>query len=119
MMDAGWYIDFMIRIAATLCFSLTLLCPIFCLAEVESGCADHDRSGGGNCEAMSVGAVVAKPVMDLTTLDGRLPALDFLRSASVPGVGSHPWVKPAAWNRANIKAPPAATRQALLQIFLF
>jgi hypothetical protein len=109
----------MIRIAAILCFSLTLLCPIFCLAEVDGKCSDHDQLSGRNCEAMSVGAVVAKPVVDATPLYQLLPALDFLLSADYPGVGSHSRVTLAAWNRANTKAPPAATRQALLQTFLF
>lgn len=109
----------MIRIAATICFSLTLLCPIFCLAEVDGDCSDQGQSSGGNCEAISVGAVVVKSVIDATPLYQPLPALDFLLFVDQPGVGSRPRVKLAAWNRANAKSPPAATRQALLQTFLF
>jgi hypothetical protein len=109
----------MIRIAAILCFSLTLLCPIFCLAEVDGECSDHGQSNGRNCEAMSVGAVVVKPEIVTTPLDYLLPTTDFLFLADLPGVGSYRWLQLIAWNRANAKSPPAATRQALLQTFLF
>jgi hypothetical protein len=109
----------MIRIAATLCFSLTLLCPIFCLAEVDGECSDHGQSNGRNCEAMSVGAVVVKPEIATTPLYHLLPTADFLFLAEFTGVVSHRWLQLTAWNRSNAKAPPAAIRQALLQTFLF
>jgi hypothetical protein len=109
----------MIRIAATLCFSLTLLCPIFCLAEVDGECSDHGQSSGRNCEAMSVGALVVKSEVATPLLHHLLSAIDPLFLAESPVVGSHRWLQVAAWNRANTKSPPAATRQALLQTFLF
>jgi hypothetical protein len=115
----GWYSDLMIRMAATLCFSLTLLCPIFCLAEVGGDCSDHGQSNGRNCEAMSVGAVVVKSVIGTTPLCQLLPSMDQLLPTESPVVGSPRWLQLVAWNRANTKPPPASTRQALLQTFLF
>ncbi|MDR3638216.1 MAG: hypothetical protein P4L84_30710 [Isosphaeraceae bacterium] len=109
----------MIRIAATLCFSLTLLCPIVCLAEAGDDCVDHGQSDGGNCEAMSIGAVVAKSVIDTTPLCSLLPAVDQLVPTVSPAAGCHRGLPLAAWNRANAKPPPASTRHALLQTFLF
>ena len=115
----GWYSDFMIRIAATLCFSLTLLCPIFCLAEADGECSDHGQPSGRNCEAMSVGAVVIKSEVSTTPLYPLLPAFDRLFPAESPVVCSCRRLQLADWNRANTKSPPAAMRQALLQTFLF
>jgi hypothetical protein len=109
----------MIRIAATLCFLLTLLCPIFCLAEADGGCSDHGPSNSRNCEAMSVGAVVVKSEVATTPLHHQLLAVDPLSPTESLAVGSHRWLQLAAWNRANTKSPPAATRQAILQTFLF
>jgi hypothetical protein len=109
----------MIRIAATLCFSLTLLCPIFCLAEADGECSDHGQSSGRNCEAMSVGAVVIESEVSTTPLYHLLLAFDLLFPAESPVVDSYRWLQLADWNRANTKSPPAAMRQALLQTFLF
>jgi hypothetical protein len=109
----------MIRIAATLCFSMTLLCPIFCLAEVGGDCSDHGPSNGRNCEAMSIGAVVVKSEIGATPLCQWLPSIDQLLQIESPAVGSPRWLQLAAWNRAKTKPPPASTRQALLQTFLF
>jgi hypothetical protein len=109
----------MIRIVATLCFSLTLLCPIFCLAEGDGDCSDHGRSDGRNCEAMSVGAVVVKSVNDTTTHCLLLSAVDRLLSTESPAIPFCHRTPLAAWNRAVTKPPPASTRHALLQSFLF
>jgi hypothetical protein len=109
----------MIRIAATLCFSLTLLCPIFCLAEADGDCSDQGQSKGRNCEAMSIGAVVVKSEISTTSLYNLLPSVDVLLPTESSSVGSHRWSQLAVWNRANSKPPPASTRQALLQTFLF
>ena len=50
----------MIRIAASICFALTLLCPVFCLTDVGDDCAARTSLDGENCEAMSIGAVIEK-----------------------------------------------------------
>jgi hypothetical protein len=109
----------MIRIAAALFFLLTLLCPIFCLAEVGGDCSDHGQSNSRNCEAMSVGAVVVKSEFGTTPLGQLLPCIDRLLTTESVAVGTRRWSHLAAWNRANTKPPPASTRQALLQSFLF
>jgi hypothetical protein len=109
----------MIRIAATLCFSLTLLCPIFCLAEADGDCSDYGQSKGRNCEAMSIGAVVVKSETGTTSLYQLLPFVNAFLPTESPAVGSHRWSQLAVWNRANTKPPPASTRQSLLQTFLF
>jgi hypothetical protein len=109
----------MIRIAATFCFLLTLLCPIFCLAEAGGDCADHVRSDGGNCEAMSVGALVVKSEVGSTALAQLLPCLDRLLTTASVAVGTRRFSGLVAWNRATTNPPPASTRQALLQSFLF
>ena len=57
---ANWYDALMLRITAIICFTLTLFCPVFCLADTDSHCSAHAEQSGDNCEAMSVGAVVAK-----------------------------------------------------------
>ena len=109
----------MIRIAISLCFSLTLLCPVFCLAEADGDCSDHGRSSGKNCEAMSVGAVVVKSETGTTQFVPLPSVAEPFLSAESFAVVSHPWLQLEAWNRASTKPPPAATRQALLQMFLF
>ncbi len=111
----------MIRIAATICFALTLLCPVFCLAgaEADGPCSDHEPSSGRNCEAMSVGALIAGSERPATPTDRPLPSIDFLRLADIPPAAPRLCARPASRNRANSKPPPAATRQALLQTFLF
>lgn len=109
----------MIRIVATLCFSLTLLCPIFCLAEGDGHCSDHGQSEGRNCEAMSIGAVVAKSVNDTTPHRQVLSCVDQLLSTESPAAPFRHRMLLAVWNRAATKPPPASTRHALLQSFLF
>ena len=59
----------MIRIAASICFALTLLCPVFCLAEIGDECSAHASLDGENCEAMSIGAVVEKPSIGVASAD--------------------------------------------------
>ena len=53
------------RIAVTICFALTLLCPVFCLANASDECSEHSQPMSENCEAMTFGAVVEK--VQLTT----------------------------------------------------
>src|SRR5258708_5859078 len=108
----------MIRISAALCFSLTLLCPIFCLAEVDGDCSNHDQAEGRNCEAMSIGAVVVKSEIGTSPLCQLLPSVDQLLATESSAVGPRLRLQLAAWIRANTKAPPASTRQALLQTYL-
>jgi hypothetical protein len=109
----------MIRIAATIFFLLTLLCPVFCLAEGGGECPDHGQSDGRNCEAMSVGAVVVESDLGTTPLGHLLPCIDRLLTTGSVAVGTRRPSLLAAWNRASFKPPPASTRQALLQSFLF
>jgi hypothetical protein len=109
----------MIRVVATFCFLLTLLCPIFCLSEGDADCSDHGRSEGRNCEAMSIGAVVAKSVNDTTPHFQLLSSVDQFLSTESPAVPFCHRMPLAAWNRAATKPPPASTRHALLQSFLF
>jgi hypothetical protein len=109
----------MIRILATLMFLATLLCPIFCLAEEDGDCADHGRSEGRNCEAMSVGAVVVKSEIGTTTLAQLLPCIDWHLPTESVAASIRRWSGLTTWNRAHDKPPPHLTRQALLQTFLF
>jgi hypothetical protein len=108
----------MIRIAAAFGFWLTLLCPVICLADTGRACCDLGQAESQNCEAMSIGAVVADRVIDgtpialgLPSLDGHLPA----ESTILPCR----WLPLTTWRRVHTKPPPAATRHALLQTFLF
>ena len=113
------YGDRMIRTVAALCFALTLLCPIFCLAAEDGACADHDREAGRNCEAISVGAVVAEVTPAPATWVCLPPALDRLVLTQPQLAGSRVPARISTWNRSSAKPPPGATRQSLLQTFLF
>jgi hypothetical protein len=109
----------MIRIAAIACFLMTLFCPAFCLAGEEGECSDHRASEARNCEAMTVGAVVeARVVAAAPTFTWSSPS-DALRPTAPLVAGPPSRSRLEAWRRANAKSPPAATRQALLQTFLF
>ncbi len=109
----------MIRIAATLCFYVTLLCPVFCLADEAGPCSGDAQTDARNCEAMTIGAVVVKSVIDTSPLRSWLPALDGLLPPAPSAVGPPRRVTPAVWNRAASRPPNASTRHALLQVFLF
>jgi hypothetical protein len=107
----------MIRIAATICYLLTLFCPIFCLAEADGDCSDHSQER--NCEAMSVGAVLVESETVANPTFHQQPAFDFLFPVQVLVAGSRAGSQLATLNGVNTKSPPSAKRQALLQTFLF
>ena len=66
----------MLRITAIICFTLTLFCPVFCLADTDSDCSAHAEQNGDNCEAMSVGAIVEKPTCGIISPHQFLLSLD-------------------------------------------
>jgi hypothetical protein len=66
----------MIRMVVSIWFALTLLCPVFCLAETGGDCSAYAPQDGDNCEAMSIGAVVEKPGFGMASPDQSLPAFD-------------------------------------------
>ena len=104
-------------------FTLSLLCPVFCLAKSAGAgdCAHCTQSTGDNCEAMSVGAVVEKSGSDTLSQDHAPPSFcDALCPPADSAPGSHDLLRLGCWNRDHAKAPPsAARRHALLQSFLF
>ena len=109
----------MIRVFATVCFWLTLLCPVFCLADADGCDSDHCQPEPRNCEAMAVGAIVAEPAALAASVDQPSPERAGGGPARpVPLIPS--WRLPLALrDRATPRPPSAATRQALLQIYLF
>jgi hypothetical protein len=110
----------MIRIGVSICFALTLLCPVFCLAETGGECSAHASLDGENCEAMSIGAVVEKPGFGMASPDRSLPAFDGLLSSTTAVLDPVRRLRSAARHRERTKPPPAAARRhALLQTFLF
>ena len=110
----------MTRMLVITCFALTLLCPVFCLAQAGDDCCAQTQTGSDNCEAMSFGAVVEKPGAPESLLCRALSAIDgFLPPASL-GSGSLCCARSTFLPRSHTKSPPPATRrQALLQTFLF
>ena len=109
----------MIRIAASICFALTLLCPVFCLANTADECSAYASPDGENCEAMSIGAVVEKPGIGVSLPERFLPSFDdFALPTSLPSMPPAVAVGSPA-SRANKPPPAAARRHALLQTFLF
>jgi hypothetical protein len=110
----------MLRIAASICFALTLLCPVLCLANTADDCSAHASLDGDNCEAMSIGALVEKPVIGVSSLDQFLPSLGGFISSSLAVFDSACGLRLAAKYLEQTKPPPAAARRhALLQTFLF
>jgi hypothetical protein len=110
----------MTRIGVSICFALTLLCPVFCLAEMGGECSPHASLDGDNCEAMSIGAVVEKPTTALALPDQSSPSQEGLLSPATAGRDHARRVWLAAWHAEQVKPPPsAARRHALLQVFLF
>jgi hypothetical protein len=110
----------MIRIGVSLCFALTLLCPVFCLEETGGECSAHASLDGENCEAMSVGAVLEKPGIGLVSPDHSLPAFDGFSASESTALDCDRGLRLAARHREQTKPPPAAARRhALLQTFLF
>jgi hypothetical protein len=109
-----------IRIGVSICFALTLLCPVFCLAETGGECSAHASLDGENCEAMSIGAVVEKPGIGMPSPDQSLPAFDGFLSSESAALDRDRGLRLAARHREQTKPPPAAARRhALLQTFLF
>ena len=108
------------RIAVTICFTLTLLCPVFCLANAGDECSEHSQPMSENCEAMTFGAVVEKVHSSIPSLHELLPSLaGFSVSDAVAG-DCRDWWRFVPQNRSHAKSPPdAARRHALLQSFLF
>ncbi len=104
---------------AIFCFTLTLFCPVFCLADSDADCSAHAEQNGDNCEAMSIGAVVEKPNGSIITPHQYLLALDGLLSPATANVNSFNRFLLDARRRVAAKPPPAARRQALLQSYLF
>jgi hypothetical protein len=110
----------MIRLGVSICFALTLLCPVFCLAEMDGECSAHAPQDGDNCEAMSIGAVVEKPALGVASADQAFPSLDFCLSSDFAALDAACRLRLAAGHREEAKPPPAAARRhALLQTFLF
>jgi hypothetical protein len=109
----------MIRIAAIFCFSATLFCPVFCLAGEDGDCAAHGEETSQNCEAMSVGAVIAELETAIPPTIHLSAAFDLFCLVQPRLAVSRGWLHLAARNRSNTKPPPAAIRQARLQTFLF
>jgi hypothetical protein len=110
----------MVRIGAVLCFALTLLCPIFCLAETGDACSAHASRDGENCEAMSIGAVVEKLTRGIASPDQSLLFSEGLPAPAKVALDPSRRSRSTAWYRGRAKPPPAASRrQALLQSFLF
>jgi hypothetical protein len=98
---------------------LTLLCPVFCLADAGDECSPLVQSGGDNCEAMTFGAVVEKIDPSSGSADHSLPCLDGLFTPESAARGSYGRVGLAALYRRSSSLPPAANRRrALLQTFL-
>jgi hypothetical protein len=109
----------MLRITAIICFTLTLFCPVFCLAGTDGDCSAHAERDGDNCEAMSIGAIVEKPNDGIISPHHYLLSLDGLLSPAMADVNSFNRFLLDARHLAAAKPPPAACRQALLQSFLF
>jgi hypothetical protein len=109
----------MLRITAIICFTLTLFCPVFCLAGTDGDCSAHAERDGDNCEAMSIGAIVEKPNDGIISPHQYVLSLDGLLSPAMADVNSFNRFLLNARHSVAAKPPPAACRQALLQSFLF
>ena len=110
----------MIRIAASICFALTLLCPVFCLANTADECTACASADGENCEAMSIGAVVEKLGTGVSMSERCLPSFDDFVSPDLAALKIGRGLRSAV-RRGEETRPPteAARRHALLQTFLF
>lgn len=110
----------MVRVVATLTFWLTLFCPVFCLADTDGCCTDQCQPASRNCEAMTVGAVVAETTEVPATCSLCLPLpFDLFGLAFPLAADASRWPSWATRER-SAKAPPSASiRQARLQLFLF
>jgi hypothetical protein len=110
----------MIRMGVIICFALTLLCPVFCLAATGDECSAHASLNGDNCEAMSIGAVVEKPARGISSPGQSILSSDGLLSPATSAVDpAGRWRLAARYWEQTKPSPTAARRQALLQAFLF
>ena len=108
------------RVAVIICFTLTLLCPVFCLANTGDACSDLSQPMSQNCEAMSFGALVDKADSGIASPRQLLPSLDGLNLPEIVADGYWDRLSSALRHRLRAKSPPdAPRRQALLQTFLF
>jgi hypothetical protein len=110
----------MSRIVISMCFALTLLCPIVCLANNGDECASHESLMGDNCEAMLFGAVVEKPSSDVVSQAHSLPAFDSFVLLTSFSSGCDFRLQCGLQYEERCQPPPtAARRHSLLQSFLF
>ena len=110
----------MIRLGMSICFALTLLCPLLCLAQTGGECSAHASPDGENCEAMSIGAVVEEPGIGVASPERSLPSVDDFATSDFAALDAACRLRWAARHRRRVKPPPAAARRhALLQTFLF
>jgi hypothetical protein len=108
----------MTRITAIICFTFTLFCPVFCLANTDNDCPAHAQEESDNCEAMAIGAVVAKPGVSLVSPHQFLLSFEGFLLPPAADLASSRELRTDA-DRRQAKPPPSARRQALLQNFLF
>ena len=109
----------MIRVATIACFTLTLFCPVVCLAgRDDSECSASTNANSENCEAVAIGAVIEKSDHAFpSSLDQWLPSIDRVPRVDIAASGCRVYV--TGWHHEWPKPPPADRRQAILQIFLF
>lgn len=110
----------MLRTAVTICFALTLLCPVICLADTGDECSEHSQPMSRNCEAMSFGAVIEKVDSCISSLHDFVLCLDTLSLSKIVADRSRDRTRLAHEHPLRAKLPPDASRRhALLQTFLF
>jgi hypothetical protein len=110
----------MARITVILCFMLTLLCPVFCLAKSGGDCSAHDQPMSENCEAMTFGAKLEKPETGIPSEHQLLPCAHGLCLPEMVTVDSYGGLHSIVHISRNAKPPPDGPRRhALLQTFLF
>jgi hypothetical protein len=110
----------MLRITVIICFTLTLLCPVFCLARTGDECSAQEQPMSENCEAMTFGAVVEQPNNGIASPHQLLPSVDGLSLSEPTAVGPTGRAQSTLRHHSHAKSPPdAARRQAFLQTFLF
>jgi hypothetical protein len=109
----------MIRVTVILCFTLTLLCPVFCLAEGDGECSPYAQADGDNCEAMTFGAVLEKTEAGAASADQLLPSFDGPLTPESAAFGSYRRLNLSPRCRWHSPLPSVAKRRrALLQTFL-
>jgi hypothetical protein len=110
----------MIRVTAAVCFLLTLLCPVVCLANLDGDACAAVEPNSENCEAMSIGAVFEKPVIGVASLHQLCPSLDSFLQLKLRLVSGESHPQMTRWLQCHTKPPsPALRRLAVLQAFLF